>query len=203
MAKYNKKYSDCCICGKKHYALGYCRKHWENNRAGRPLIYFTCTYPGCTTAVRVYVKEGLCSLHYHKKRKQKNSIYKKDGGKWGYREYRLYQKHKKDYCESCGLSKPAVSRLEIHHKDKNRQNSSVENLITLCIKCHKLLHKKSVLVGYKPIGSKYKRKFGFTIKEFSKKYNCSRSTIADRLRKNQPFEDLKKNKKFDNHTNIM
>lgn len=33
----------------------------------------------------------------------------------------------------CGKKK---KRLDIHHKDKNKSNNSIENLIKLCRRCH-------------------------------------------------------------------
>jgi 5-methylcytosine-specific restriction endonuclease McrA len=43
------------------------------------------------------------------------------------------------YCQSC---KRNDKRLLIHHKDENRKNNEIKNLIVLCYKCHKLIHKK-------------------------------------------------------------
>jgi 5-methylcytosine-specific restriction endonuclease McrA len=41
-------------------------------------------------------------------------------------------------CQSCG----SRSNLEVHHKEFRGQggNDSEENLITLCARCHQLLH---------------------------------------------------------------
>ncbi len=45
------------------------------------------------------------------------------------------RKHKKDYCEHCGISKD-IAALEVDHIDANRSNNDVKNLQTLCTKCH-------------------------------------------------------------------
>jgi hypothetical protein len=37
----------------------------------------------------------------------------------------------------CQGDGPHKGRLEVHHKDKNRYNNNLDNLITLCSKCHK------------------------------------------------------------------
>jgi hypothetical protein len=48
----------------------------------------------------------------------------------------LRAKALKDSCEGCG----ATSRLGLHHKDEERTNNSLENLVTLCPKRHTKLH---------------------------------------------------------------
>ena len=35
-----------------------------------------------------------------------------------------------------------ISKLQVHHKDKNRENNTVENLMIVCRLCHLYLHKK-------------------------------------------------------------
>jgi 5-methylcytosine-specific restriction endonuclease McrA len=44
-------------------------------------------------------------------------------------------------CQSCG----ARSNLEVHHKESRSQggDDSEENLITLCARCHSLVHRGS------------------------------------------------------------
>ena len=46
-----------------------------------------------------------------------------------------YKEHK---CECCGLTtwmdKPIP--LEVHHKDGNRHNNTIENFVLLCPNCH-------------------------------------------------------------------
>ena len=39
-------------------------------------------------------------------------------------------------CQTCGNK----SYLVIHHRDKKKDNHSLENLITLCASCHRKLH---------------------------------------------------------------
>jgi len=58
----------------------------------------------------------------------------------------LYRNKKKEinFCEYC---KRENLDLEVHHLDKNRKNSNIENLKKLCTKCHKLFHKKNWLLG--------------------------------------------------------
>lgn len=47
-----------------------------------------------------------------------------------------YRKVKKDKCELCGSD----LHLCVHHIDGNRQNNSLDNLLTVCKKCHQTHH---------------------------------------------------------------
>ena len=49
---------------------------------------------------------------------------------------RTYGKVRKNKCELCGSD----SYLCVHHKDGNRNNNSLDNLITVCKKCHQVHH---------------------------------------------------------------
>jgi len=40
------------------------------------------------------------------------------------------------YCELCGQQKNVL----IHHKDRNRNNNSLQNLQILCASCHAIEH---------------------------------------------------------------
>lgn len=50
-------------------------------------------------------------------------------------------------CERCGYDKPGI--LEVHHKDRNRENNVLENLELICPNCHAEEHylKNNWLVG--------------------------------------------------------
>jgi hypothetical protein len=41
-----------------------------------------------------------------------------------------------DCCDLCGSAK----NLQVHHKDKDLSNNTLENLQTLCASCHNTLH---------------------------------------------------------------
>ena len=46
-------------------------------------------------------------------------------------------------CQECGMPEVEyIRKLDIHHKDCNKNNLSPENLITLCRKCHIAIHNK-------------------------------------------------------------
>ena len=48
-----------------------------------------------------------------------------------------YRQYRKDACERCGSTRFLV----VHHKDEDRYNNALENLETLCKRCHQLHHK--------------------------------------------------------------
>ena len=47
-----------------------------------------------------------------------------------------YRRAKKTSCEWCGSNK----NLCVHHKDENRYNNDINNLITICKRCHQAHH---------------------------------------------------------------
>ena len=52
-------------CGRDHYALGRCRKHWEAKRLGRTRELYVkpprrCSVAGCD---RDYRSNGFCQTH--------------------------------------------------------------------------------------------------------------------------------------------
>ncbi len=48
-----------------------------------------------------------------------------------------------DKCESCGYSEHKEI-LGIHHKNRNRNDNSLNNLMILCPNCHSIEHKKHI-----------------------------------------------------------
>lgn len=49
--------------------------------------------------------------------------------------YKVYGK----ICSKCGYDNALA--LEVHHKDRNRENNSIDNLEVLCCNCHAIEHK--------------------------------------------------------------
>lgn len=47
-----------------------------------------------------------------------------------------YRRAKKDVCEWCG----SKDNLLVHHLDENRYNNDINNLITICKRCHQAHH---------------------------------------------------------------
>lgn len=89
-----------------------------------------------------------CRLEYQRRAARK--AYSSDGSKIGYSQKGAnnnhwrggaqsgyYRQFLKDACERCGCT----TDLLIHHRDRNRYNNSLENLETLCKRCHQIEHK--------------------------------------------------------------
>lgn len=58
-----------------------------------------------------------------------------------------YRKYKRKSCAMCGDK----GKLWVHHKDGNRNNNEINNLMTICPSCHLYIHKpnKGGNNGYK------------------------------------------------------
>ena len=60
----------------------------------------------------------------------------------GYSVYRkIAFESKRKQCERCGNDNEIV--LCVHHKDRNRENNSIDNLEVLCYNCHAIEHKNN------------------------------------------------------------
>jgi hypothetical protein len=59
------------------------------------------------------------------------------GGEIIYRE-RMLKNKRTPKCKNCGIDDLRV--LIVHHKDQNRKNSEINNLVWLCRNCHHLVH---------------------------------------------------------------
>jgi len=56
----------------------------------------------------------------------------------------LERSNKKMTCVHCGIIDKRV--LTVHHKDINRKNNKIKNLIWLCQNCHHLAHHYNIKV---------------------------------------------------------
>lgn len=80
-----------------------------------------------------YVVKKQDELLKHFQTKFPTPIYKPENAASKYRETALSLKEKK--CERCGYDKhPEI--LEVHHKDRNRDDGNPNNLELLCPNCH-------------------------------------------------------------------
>lgn len=77
-----------------------------------------------------------------------------------------YQRFRKGECEKCKIKE----NLQIHHKDKNRYNNNLNNLITLCRSCHWSNHKgritwnKGLRTG--SLSKEHREKISISMKKF-------------------------------------
>lgn len=140
-----------------------------------------CSVQGCEKESRT---KGYCKFHYVRWRRnvpfdrpfglkgENNPNWK--GGKSGYKDHWTMKKNRlikikqcQGKCEICNKK-----GLQVHHRDENKQNHSLNNLIFLCIKCHKRLHR-----GRRNSTTIWIRRYGFNAKELCKKLNCSWGTL--------------------------
>lgn len=124
-------------------------KEWENQ--GRPLMEVARNLGMKYDTVKKYLnilgvtyklnpnRKGICHPEV------RTSIEKVLNGNWtnASKRRRLIEEGiKEEKCECCGLStwmgKPIP--LELHHKDFNHYNNSINNLQILCSNCHMQAH---------------------------------------------------------------
>lgn len=46
------------------------------------------------------------------------------------------------YGKKCSICVEMEGQIDVHHKDKNRKNNTIENLQVLCASCHAKIHKQ-------------------------------------------------------------
>lgn len=109
-------YFKCYICGKNVYKG---LKEQQRSKSGN---YF------CGKSCQTKWRNSLYSNEKHK-----NWV----TGRASYRQ-RLIRSEKEQNCKKCHNSDVRV--LAVHHKDKNRNNNHISNLIWLCHNCHYLVH---------------------------------------------------------------
>lgn len=85
----------------------------------------------------------------------------------------------KQYCIFCGKEQE-----HIHHLDLDRQNNNSENLISVCYKCHRIIHYLILKFVLKKIIQKLKEN-RFTVIEISKIIGFSRQRIYKIIKNNQ------------------
>lgn len=83
-------------------------------------------------------------------------------GMWGYRKYRA------NSCQDCG----SENYLMVHHIDHDRTNNNIENLKTVCAKCHKLYHKHEAWnkgMKMEPLSPEHKKKISIALRSYHAK----------------------------------
>ena len=151
--------AQCKICLKSFYVkpshlkLGwgkYCSKNCQSKGQlkGKFVKCFICDkkiYRSPKTLLKSKSKKYFCSKTCQTL--WRNKIYIGDRNKnWknGESSYRNILKREgiKARCNLCGTKDERV--LTVHHKDRNRNNNKISNLIWLCLNCHYLVHRYSV-----------------------------------------------------------
>ena len=160
-------------CNIKHWAKNYCKKHYSGFiiRGGYKVGEYgkrlkLCIVNNCGKKKVAY---GYCQFHYYRKKKciPFNLPYHCNNGKrngnwhngiFAYPDHYLMKKRRliilinNPKCVYCG--KPAT---QIHHKDEDKSNHDLSNLVPTCQCCN---IKQS---------SKFYKKFGYTLKEITER----------------------------------
>lgn len=145
----------CKLCGKKflikrsHVLYGwgiYCSMKClhQSARTGRWLkchccgkdVYRTPKYINASKSKKYFCNKSCQTLW----RNQEFSGQRHNNWKNGEASYRNIMKRAEieAVCKFCGTKDDRV--IVVHHKDKNRQNNVLENLVWLCRNCHYLVH---------------------------------------------------------------
>lgn len=111
----------CANCEKKFY------KNKSDKKQSKSGLYFCCRK--CKDkAQRIGGIKEIQPNHYGDELKDYRKI--------------LIKNNRLNFCERCGYDKiPKI--LEVHHKDRNRYNNKLNNLIALCPTCHNEDHYKN------------------------------------------------------------
>lgn len=184
--RYRNKNVTCKIegCNGKYYAKGYCHTHYADFLRNGTSVYKPiepirpCIVNGCKELAKSS-KSFLCKFHYQRFRDGvelerpkgvKGELNPRwNGGTSQYKDHYTMKKIRKEVlkeanyiCAFCGERKAT----EVHHKDLSKDNHSKENLVPCCHKCHCRQPQKP----RKPSSTKYRRKYGLTLKEMKEQY---------------------------------
>lgn len=110
------KYVNCDICGEKVWKMP---KDLKSSKSGK----FFCS-KSCQTKWRNKYYSG-----------DKHRLWQ--GGVYVYRDV-MIKSNIDQICKKCGIDDLRV--LVVHHKDRNRKNNHLNNLVWLCRNCHSLIH---------------------------------------------------------------
>lgn len=109
----------CAYCGDEFH------KTPSSQRKSRSGLFF-CTRACKDKAQRIGGIKAIQPSHYN------------DEVKWSYKQVVL-RNRKMDKCDVCGYDEH-TEILQIHHKDRNRLNNNIDNLVVVCPNCHQWDH---------------------------------------------------------------
>lgn len=89
----------------------------------------------CRTRIREHRRRS--QKKYWDERREAKIKWKKENGLPSGNDYRRFVK---PICERCGFVAIKMAQMDVHHKDRDRSNNHVSNLISLCANCHRLEH---------------------------------------------------------------
>ena len=118
-AQYNGRWVKCNYCDKKIYRTP---KDFKRSRSGK----FFCSVACHCSWENKHKRSGINAPNWI----DGQTVYKRI----------LIRSGRVKKCSSCGTCDSRV--LVVHHRDRNRHNSKIENLEWLCMNCHYLEHLK-------------------------------------------------------------
>jgi len=119
----------CLTCGKEIY----CQKWQALNKK-------FCSKQ-CRANYPENIKKAINAIKKANTQGENNPRY--IDGRWVYRKAIFGIKPNK--CEICGELKK--TKLLAHHRDGNRKNNTMDNLMILCYSCHNVIHRLSEKTG--------------------------------------------------------
>jgi len=111
-------------CHEKIYCKSLCNHHWQRKKNGVPM-----SWP------KHFNKGGIKPGSENPRWNGGISQYKNAGD---LRRAKKILLQNISECEIC--KRPAQ---QVHHIDQTKENHSIDNLVVLCIKCHRFIHKLS------------------------------------------------------------
>ena len=147
----------CMVCEEKHYGRGLCKKHWRreyafNNYKRKFGHRCKCGIENCLNiTIKKYciqhrnrIKKHLpldlaIDCRYIRMKGKSNPNWR--GGIAYYPNHSLMKKNRiiiliqNPKCEICG-----DLATQIHHKDKSKTNHNLNNLMSICSRCHQHIH---------------------------------------------------------------
>jgi len=146
---------DCLICGEDFYVKPshldfgwgkYCSKRcqYQSQKTGKTVMCATCGKPTYKNRVSLRRSESgklfcgkSCQTIWRNRQYIGSKHINWTSGKATYRTA-LLRSGKPQQCTKCMVKDKRI--LAVHHKDKNRENNQLSNLIWLCHNCHYLVH---------------------------------------------------------------
>lgn len=119
----------CKLCKEKIYAKGLCINHyaafWRKNNPKKCKIYS-----------RNYRQNNL---ELCRKRTRNNQLKLNNKNRFGGLRFKVLERDNYQ-CQICKKDVSGKNMTAVHHKDNNKQNNIMRNLITLCKVCHNQIH---------------------------------------------------------------
>lgn len=89
---------------------------------------------------KYYFCSNFCKNSFFKNKPEERGVFSGHNGKSRLTKYRMVAFDKFEHkCNYCGYNKH-IEVLQVHHKDKNRENNIIDNLEIVCPTCHAESH---------------------------------------------------------------